>query len=304
MDFDAGEVLSRAWQITWRHKALWIFAALPVILVLLVLPFLLYLFLSSDLARNVSHFFANPNLILAFFVGILVMAAISLVLRVFSNSAIAFGVIQAEEGPDRLTTSEIAEGARKYFWRILGVMLLAAVGMMAVFTVLSACLSLVGLVTFGIGSAIGQIFLLPITLLFSVLVEQVQAEVVADQQIPAEAISHAWELMKEYIGKYAFLAFILYFGLAILGAIAVLPVLLTVLLSVLSRFTQEFSNPSVTWIAMSCFAIFLPVYLLLQAGAMLYMKSVYMVTYLRLTRSAKWQPLPANLGSNIVKESQ
>jgi hypothetical protein len=304
VDFDAGEVLSRAWQITWRHKILWAFAALPVLPVLLFLPLILSVFLSSDPTKNVPEFLQNPNLFITFFVGLIVLTAISLVLRVFSNSATAFGVFQAEEGRDHLTSHEIANGGRNYFWRILGVLLLAAIGMMAFFAVFSACLSVVGIVTFGIGSAVGQLILLPIAVLFSALVEQVQAAIVADKMSTTDALARAWALMKEHIGKYAFLALLLYFGLAILSAIITLPVMLPLLLAVLSRFSDAFSSPAITWIAMSGFAVMLPFYLLFQAIAMLYMKSVYMVTYLRLTRSPKLQPLLANAGTNIVKESQ
>ena len=49
MNFDVGEVLSRAWQITWKHRVLWIIGILfgffiSTMFLLMFFPFLLPLF--------------------------------------------------------------------------------------------------------------------------------------------------------------------------------------------------------------------------------------------------------------------
>ena len=38
MTFDFGELLSRAWQITWKHKMLWVFGFVQTMAGLLLLP--------------------------------------------------------------------------------------------------------------------------------------------------------------------------------------------------------------------------------------------------------------------------
>jgi hypothetical protein len=70
------------------------------------------------------------------------------------------------------------------------------------------------------------------------------------------------------------------------------PVMLPMLLAVLGRFSGEFVNPALVPAALLCFVATLPIYLVLQAGAMVYIKSAFVVTYLRLRRSPVLQLLP------------
>lgn len=303
MDFDFGEVLRRAWQITWKHKALWVLSALPILPVLFFLPVLVYVFLSNDIMNELPKWLNNPTSIVVMFTVLLVMAAISLVLQLFSSSATTFGVIQVEAGNPNLTFREISRGGRTFFWRIVGTVLLVSLATMVFFAVFSACLALVGFVTFGLGSILGQVLLLPVTLLAYAVTEQAQIGVVAGGMRPTDAIMHALDLVSKNLGVFALVTIVLYFALSIVSSIATLPVMAPLFLAVFSRFSGEFSNPAILWIAISCFVVLMPVYLVVQAVAMLYRKSVHVITYLRLMRSSKWQPLPGNLGSSIVKES-
>jgi hypothetical protein len=148
-----------------------------------------------------------------------------------------------------------------------------------------------GLVTFGIGSLIGQILFFPAVLFVYAVTEQSQAAVVADGMSPTDAILHAWKLVNENLRLFVTVTPVLYFGLSWISGVAMALVMLPVFLAALSKFTTAFSNPSLTWVAIICFVVFLPVYLFLQAGALLYTKSAFMLTYLRLTRSPKLQPL-------------
>src|SRR5215208_3051731 len=197
VNFNFGEVLSHAWQITWKHKALWIFSALPMVPFIFYFPFVFYFFLSNDFPNNIPNLLSNPASIAMLFFIVVITVAISLVLQVFSRSATAFGIIRIEEQKVQPTFGEISKGGRTFFGRILGAMLLVSMGMMVVFAAFSACLSLVGFVTFGIGSLIGQLLLLPLPLLFYALTEQTQTAVVADRMSPTDAIIHAWELITE-----------------------------------------------------------------------------------------------------------
>jgi hypothetical protein len=50
VNFDVGEVLTRAWQITWKHKVLWVFNMFPVLLSFLFIPIVF-----------IPMFFIGPN---------------------------------------------------------------------------------------------------------------------------------------------------------------------------------------------------------------------------------------------------
>jgi hypothetical protein len=294
MNLDFGETLHRAWQITWKYRELWLFSLLSVIPVVFYLPLLFYFFLSTDFTKGIPDFFANPDLglILLGFGLILVMVIISMVLRVFSNSATAFGIFQVVQGEVHLTSDDIIRGGQTYLWRILGVMVMTGIGLWVFFTFFSMFLSVIGFVTFGIGSLIGQILFFPARLFFYAVTEQSQAAVVADRMRPTDAILHAWKLVNENLGIFAGVTLILYVGLSLIRGLAMIPVMLPIFLVVLSKFTNEFSNPSFTGIAVLSFVVFLPVYLFVQTSALLYTKSAFMLTYLRLTRGPKLQPLP------------
>jgi len=297
MNFNFGETLYGAWQITWKYRELWLFSLLSTIPVVFYLPLIFYFFLSTNFTKGIPDFFAHLDLglILLFFVLILVMVIISLVLRVFSNSATAFGIFQVAQGKAHLTFDDITRGGQTYFWRILGVVALTAIGVWIFFTFFSMFLSVIGLITFGIGSLIGQILFFPARLFFYAVTEQSQAAVVADRMSPMDAILHAWKLVNENLGIFAGVTLILYVGLSLISGLAMIPVMLPILLVVLSRFTNEFSNPSFIGIAVLCFVVFLPIYLFVQTSALLYTRSAFILTYLRLTRSSKLQPLPETL---------
>ncbi|HSL44883.1 MAG TPA: hypothetical protein VK897_15720 [Anaerolineales bacterium] len=294
MSFDLREVLRRAWQITWKHKSLWVFGALPMLPVLLYLPLIFYFFLSGDFAERIPALLSSPASIALVLILIFLTIGVSLLLQVFGRSALTFGILQIEAGTDRLAFNEISRGGRLFFWRTLGVTLLASLMMMAALTVLSACLSLAGVVTLGFGALIGNMVSIPVTLLAYAVLEQSQSAAVADAMNPTRAIEHAWELVTENFNLFAPLTAVLYAVLSIAGSVALVPVMAPLLLVVLTRFSTEFLNPSLLWIGIVCFIVFLPVYFVYQAVSTLYVRVVHVIAYLRLTRSSKLPPLPAN----------
>lgn len=292
MSIDVREVLRHAWRVTWRHRALWIVSALPLVPFLFYLPLLVYLFLSDDFMSELPSLLNNPTFLVLLFITLAATAAVSFVLQVFSRAAATSGILQLEAGNVTPTFASLWRGGRHFFWRILGTMLLAGFGITIVSTLLSTFVALVGAATLGLGSVIGQIVVLPITLLLYAISEQAQVAVVADPLRPMGAILRAWELVQEQVESFAALTIILYVVLSIAGGLATLPVVAPLFLAVLSRFSGESSDPSLLSIAMWSFVIFLPVYLLFQAVTILYRRAVHVIIYLRFTRVPKLQPLP------------
>lgn len=294
MEFDVRDVLRHAWQVTWKHRALWAVSALPLAPALVYLPVLVYAFLSDDVMNEIPRFLNNPTFILLLFIVVLVTIVVSLFLQVFSKSATTFGVVQLESGRSTLSFAQMIRGGRTFFWRTLVTLLFASLGMAILSAIFSACLAAVGFATFGLGSLLGQVLFLPVTLLVYAVVEQAQVAIVADNAQPMDALRGAWELVQENINSFVYLAVLLYIGVSIASGIATFPVVASLLLAVLSRFVGEFSNPAVLQVAVLCFALFLPVSVLVQAVAVLYRKSAHVIAYLRLRRSPKLQPLLVN----------
>jgi hypothetical protein len=61
MEFDFGDILTRAWKITWKHKVLWVISVLPFLTMFLLLPFWLILLLQKKVDFNaISTWMENP----------------------------------------------------------------------------------------------------------------------------------------------------------------------------------------------------------------------------------------------------
>jgi uncharacterized protein (DUF2062 family) len=61
MHFDFGDVLTRAWKITWKHKVLWILSVLPFLTMFLLLPFWLILLFQKNVDFNaIATWMENP----------------------------------------------------------------------------------------------------------------------------------------------------------------------------------------------------------------------------------------------------
>lgn len=291
MKFNFGEALRRAWQITWSRKSLWLFGVLPVLPALFYLPVIGYVFLSEDVTKKLPRLLSNPAFFPAVFLIAIFTWMLSLVLQVFSTSATTFGILRIEGG-SQPSLRELFRGGRAFFWRILGVTLLGSLGTMVLLALFSGCLALIGFATLGLGAVLGQLVTLPVSLLIYAVLEQAQAAIVADGLRPTQAIQHAWDLVQEYIQVFVLLALMLYFGLSVVNSIALAPVLLPLLLAVLGRFSGELASPRIVSTALLCFVAFLPVYLVVQAGARVFARAVFVGAYLRLRRSLNMPSLP------------
>jgi hypothetical protein len=199
MNFDVGEVLSQAGQITWKHKVLWVFSALPVFVSFLILPlvFVPIISMGTD-PRGIPVIFSEPLFIALLVVTNVIVGLLGFVLYAVGTSSVMRGILRLEEGVSQLNFQELFSDGRKYVWRILGVMLLISLGVSAIFFVLFGCMALFGMVTAGIGFICLQpLFILfyPIMIVLYAVIEQSQAAVVADDLGVVEAISRGWNVV-------------------------------------------------------------------------------------------------------------
>ena len=121
MTFDFGEVLTRAWQITWEHKVLWLFG--------LLISMISSLFILIGLAPVASIFMSegfpvwldNPIYIFGFFGIILLLMVLSFVVGTITQAAIAVGVLRASQNDEKMAFGEIFRASITFFWRFLGI---------------------------------------------------------------------------------------------------------------------------------------------------------------------------------------
>lgn len=292
MNFDLEEILTRAWQITWRHKILWVFNMFPVLLSFLFIPvvFIPMFFIGPNSLINQD--FVDQPYYVSLFIGInLFLSVLSLFLYAAGSSSAYLGILRIENGRGRLSFNDLLQDGLAYFWRILGVTVLVGALTGGVYLLLFGCMMLFGMATLGLGMICLQpLFLLlyPAVLIVYALVEESQAAVVADNSGVIDALGRGGALIRAHFWRFVLLALVTYFGIFILSSIVMLPLVVPFFfLPVLMENTQGTMNLQMFgWISLLFSLVLLPVLAVVQGAALTFMKSAFMLIYLRLTRSS------------------
>lgn len=293
MSFDIGEVLSRAIQITWKNKSFWLFSALPVAVNFLIFPvMILPMILFGTDSRGQPILFENPVFIIFFVMFAVAISVSSFVLYIAGTASLTLGIVNVANGEERPSFRELLKQGMKYFTRILGVGLLVGVTVSVVITAIFFGMTAFGAITAGIGFICIQPFFIlmyPLMMVLYALIEQSNAAVVADDLGVMDAISKAWNLFKTNVWRILLISLIIYFGVSVVSSFVVLPFMVPFFF-----FPFLFTEPSQVETSMRTFglvmlafgAILLPVMVFVQGITITFMKSAYILVYLRLTRSS------------------
>jgi hypothetical protein len=297
MNIDLGEVLHRTWQITWKHKVLWVYGFLQTFISLLLIPLALIPALApliSGGSGQFERFVSEPWFFLIFGVIFLVFMLAMYPLTVLVNGALSVGVLRAERGDETLSFMELIREGLPFFWRILGIMVFLSVGVMLVTFAFSAVQAALSVVTLGIASicmAPFSFLLYPLMFVGYVWMEQSMAAVVVDNMSVTDAAKQGWEVIRKNIMGVAVIGLVLYFGVMIIGMIAAMPMIVPFFALPFAFSAQEVDR-TILVIAGVCATIYLPVFAIFQGIMIALMKSGWILTYLRLTRNPTVQPLP------------
>jgi len=293
MTFDFGEVLSRAAQITWKHKILWLFSALPTLLSFLFFPVMFMLiFFMEDGSFGQPSFLNDPAFAVFWIVLNIFIVLASYVLYGISSASVMFGTVRADDGAERLTLRELFNDSKKYWLRVLGVLLLIGLGISTIFLVVFGCMALTGAVTAGIGFVCLMPFYLllyPVMIVLYGFIEESQAAVVVDDLGVVNSIKRGWGLVKANFWRILLISLIVYFGITILSSIVMMPLMMPFFFIPFFIENQQFEfTPQTMMLIMGAFAVlFIPIMALVQGITITFMKATYTLAYLRLTRSAK-----------------
>ena len=300
MNFSFGEVLTRAAQITWKHKNLWL-AGIIVALMSFIPTLVSFIFNPS-----VSSFTdpSEVNRALPFILltnGLVIMLSIvSIPVFVIGMSIPSLGTLQVEKGSKKLNFGELIKGVLPYFWRILGIFLVVWVGVILVVMAFLACIVIFSLFTLGIGALCAVplfILFIPLAILIYAVMEQGVSAVLVDNLRFFDALQRAWELLRKNLGVIALMSIIVYLGSIVVSMIISLPMMIPIFEFILNlepepdmQSFERLSRNMTLWML-----AFSPIYAVLQGILLTFMQSAWILTYLRLTRSQKLQPLPINV---------
>ena len=289
MSFDFGEVLGRAWQITWKHKILWGFGLLSMLIGLLFLPLgfapALSIFMAED---EIPFWVEEPAYILVFFGIFVLMMVASFFIGALTQAAISVGVLRAEREEENLSFSEILKASLPYFWRFLGIMALLMGGVFLVMFGIFAIQALVSLLTFGLGMMCLvplQFLMYPLMIVVYAWQEQALASIVVDDLSVLKAAKRGWQVFRKNLLPVVLITLILYLGVGMVSGFISIPLMIP-FFAIPFAFIEEFENTRAVIIAaLLCTVVYLPVLAVLQSVVFTFIKSGWMLTYLRLTKN-------------------
>jgi hypothetical protein len=305
--FNLGEVLTRAWNIIWKHKILWVFGVFAVFArggggsgggnssyqtSSDELPFN-----TERLERGFYEFgsFLEQNWWIFIVIGvvIIVLSILFYALGIMGRIGLIQGVFKVEKGAEDLTFAELWSESMPYFWRIFGLNFLLGLVMTLVLLVLLVPFILVGVLTFGVGLLCLiplMCILIPLSWVVMVIVEQAQPAIIAENLGMWDGFKRGWQIVKNNGVNFVLLALILFIGGAIVGIVIALPIVLAVVPIIVGMNTLDQTLAPV-YIALACCAVYLPVLYLLNGILAAYIQSVWTLTYLRLTAPADETPI-------------
>lgn len=302
-----GEVLSRAWNIIWKHKVLWLFGILASCgqsgtsssssassgsagSQSLMMP----MQRMADVGE--MGFVVVLLIIAAGAIFILLMVFLMLALNAVGRVGLVRGVVQAEAGQEKLSFGELLSGVKPFFWRVVGLNVLVGVSLIALALVSGVIFIIFTVVTLGIGLlALVPLLLLGAPLMWgvTVVVEQANVALVVEDLSILDALKRAWLVVSSNFGDYLVMGLILILGVGLLGALIIgLPILLVAAPFVIGLiFSQGEAMQAGTIMSLVCFSLYMPILLVLAGILRSYIITSWTLTYLRLAKPTPKSPV-------------
>ncbi len=244
-----GQILSRAWSITWRWKVLWVLGFLTALSSSLSSGTnLSYRMNDTDVANWALDLPAWPNAVLWLSLigcGALVLALALAVLSVIATGGLIAGVQQVEEEGTTSLRSAWRVGVRR-FWRLFGISLVVElpVFLLVLVVVLLLAFGIVGLtntltdstggmaIAHTVSVVCGSLLcctLLPIGIALTMVTTFAQRAAILEELPWIQAVTRGWQVFRDHLGPSLILWLIsVAIGLAVgilLGLVA-LPIVL------------------------------------------------------------------------------
>jgi hypothetical protein len=310
MTFNFGEVLTRAWQITWKYKVLWIFGILAGCTkgggggggggggntgystgpsdFNLPPEFQRFISMMEDFAVWVEN-----NLWIFIVIGlvVLVLILISIFLGTIGRIGLIKGAYQAEMGAERLAFGELFSASIPYFWRVFGLSFLIRLAVLLLFVPLI----LIGVLTAGVAflCLLPLICLLiPVGFAVGVIIEQANRAIVLENLGIVDGLKRSWAISRANIGPLIVMGLILFGITLVLGIIVALPIFIVVVPTIIAFAMGEGRSFTPLYVALACICLYAPVSWVLNGVLTTFTQSAWTLTYLRLTQKPETAEAP------------
>jgi len=303
MDF--GKVLSRSWEIIWKHKALWIFGILASCGN--SFNFGNNFSYSADrqdignLPPNIQRFFANWErgfeqffneqnmgwiiaiVCIALLIGILFWA-----IGIFGKIGLIKGAVNAEAGKT-FGFRSLAGDTWPLLGKALGLSFLLILLPFAVMALIIAASVAFGVLTLGFGFfCLIPLFclLIPVFFLYFVYTEMAIIALVKEGLGVGQAFSRGWEVFRANLANLVGMGLILLVGGILVGLILVIPMAAIAAPALFGLFSQDADALGRGFIvSIILFLIALPFLILFNGILQSYIQSAWTLTYMQMTGS-------------------
>jgi len=239
---DISAIFKRAWEITWKHKGLWLLGILANC--------------SSGSSQTSSNVSRMPQYTvgggefpqidhwlqsvpegtwiaigIAVVGGLILLALIFWVLAAIGNGGLIAGFHMAETGETVTLASAFQQGFR-YFWKLLAIQLILGLASLVVILPVVFGGALMSILTLGIGLIcfIPLICLLiPLGIALSIYTLLTQIALIVEELDIVAAFQRAWDVFRSNLGEVIVMGLILGVGGFIVGLILAIPFILMVL---------------------------------------------------------------------------
>lgn len=293
MKVDIGEVLTRAWQISWKNKTLWWFGIfLGLFVFIIILPVMLVPVVSLTFLRG-----ERPYLFFLAIAGFLVVFAIFFVIiypvSAIFQTAVTLGTKKAIQNEEMMPLADLVKKSLSFFWRVLGVMATYALVVTMLNFIIQGIVFLLAIVTFGVGMLCATPLTLlqyPIIFIAVAWMEQAVNGVVLDNMKLEDAIKQGWQIIRDNKSSIGLLIVVVYFGVSIVSMVVVLPMMAPMFFVPFALLKGNL-NWLLIVIPLLCSVIFVPLYAILCGWSTVFTKSVWVLAYLRLTKPQDHAPV-------------
>jgi hypothetical protein len=320
-----GEILSKSWQIVWKHKILWVFGVLAGCVEggggggnnsgwrgggssdSFVNPESLGIPLNGwmqDLSTFFSNIQTNPEGYAGFFLIVFLLTCIlwliAIALGTIGRIGLIHGALQADDGVESLSFAEVWQACTAYFWRVVGLWLVLWVPVFLVVGVMAAGFAIGGLMRAGLLVLCLLPLLcliLPVLFVANLVFEQSTIALVRNDLGITDALARAWGLVRANIGSYLLMAVILFVIQLVAGFVIALPMFAIALPAVFGIAVGGAESLRTTlFIFGLCFVVYIPVLIILGGILRAYVWTSWTLTFNRLFNQPVYAPAnPANL---------
>ncbi len=280
MNFDYGNILTRAIKLAWNHKSFWLFMMIPmlagsVIFIAFIAP-VFFLEGNEDLM----------GLIIVLWLGVIGLGMIaSLIASTAGMTSLTLGILRVERGEGSTSFMDLIRDGFQYFARSFGVMLIVQLTVGAVFSVFFLCVMALTVVTMGIASICLQpvmMLLTPLSFLVAAVMNGGIVSVIDENLDALEAVKRSLQIVREHLWKFILLTLIVYFGASFVSGVFVFPAMLP---AMFAPVMMETGNEQMFWVAMGSFVcLFFPAMAVFSGIIGAFTTSAIDIAYLQLSR--------------------